>query len=140
MTTTPTVLTRETTTSFFSKLQIGKKAKSFLEFNFLLFSAQISVYNILDYSRNGEGSSAQNSSARKICSTPFEQMTKIYETAQKSKKYAVRVPRVNFEQMQVLDQNEQLLKLLLLDKRLKKCQLLDNIFSKENGVHVRQIS
>ncbi len=25
------------------------------------------------------------------CSTPFEQMTKIYETAQKSKKYAVRV-------------------------------------------------
>jgi hypothetical protein len=25
------------------------------------------------------------------CLTPFEQMTKIYETAQKSKKYAVRV-------------------------------------------------
>ena len=73
------------------------------------------------------------------CSTPFEQMTKIYETARKSKKYAVRVPRVNFEQMQVLDQNEQLLELLLLDKRFKKCQLLDNIFSKENGVHVRQI-
>jgi hypothetical protein len=43
------------------------------------------------------------------------------------------------EQMQVLDQNEQLLELHLLDKRLKKCQLLDNIYSKENGVHVRQI-
>ncbi len=50
------------------------------------------------------------------CSTPFEQMTKIYETARKSKKYAVRVPRVNFEQMQVLDQNEQLFELLLLSK------------------------
>ena len=49
------------------------------------------------------------------CSTPFEQMTK------------------------VLDQNEQLLELHLLDKRLKKYQLLDNIFSKENGVQVRQI-
>ncbi len=43
------------------------------------------------------------------------------------------------EQMQVLDQNEQLLELHLPDKRFKKCQLLDNIFSKENGVHVQQI-
>jgi hypothetical protein len=43
------------------------------------------------------------------------------------------------EQMQVLDQNEKLLKLHMLDKRFKKCQLLNNIFSKENGVHVRQI-
>ena len=39
--------------------------------------------------------------------------------------------------MQVLDQNEQLLELHLLYKRLKKYQLLDNIFSKENGVYVR---
>ncbi len=70
------------------------------------------------------------------CSTPFEQMTKIYGTARKSKKVC-RTCRV--EQMQVLDQNEQLLELHLLDKRFKKYQLLDNIFSKENGVHVRQI-
>jgi hypothetical protein len=41
--------------------------------------------------------------------------------------------------MQVLDQNEQLLKLHLLDKRFKKSQLFDNIFSKEYGVHVWQI-
>ena len=37
----------------------------------------------------------------------------------------------HFEQMQFLDQNDQLLELHLLDKRLKNCQLLDNIFSKE---------
>ena len=58
------------------------------------------------------------------CSTLFEQMPKkmkLLEKAQKS----------HFEQMQFLDQNDQLLELHLLDKRLKNCQLLDNIFSKE---------
>ncbi len=40
------------------------------------------------------------------------------KTAQKSKKR-------HFEQMQVLDQNEQLLELQLLDKSIDKCQLLE---------------
>ena len=45
----------------------------------------------------------------------------------------------HFEQMQFLDQNDQLLELQLLDKNIEKCQLLDIIYSKENGVHVRQL-
>jgi hypothetical protein len=40
------------------------------------------------------------------------------KTARKSKKR-------HFEQMRVLDQNEQLLELQLLDKRIEKCQLLE---------------
>ena len=40
------------------------------------------------------------------------------KTAGKSKKR-------HFEQMRVLDQNEQLLELQLLDKRIEKCQLLE---------------
>jgi hypothetical protein len=59
------------------------------------------------------------------CSTLFELMTKIYQSAQKSKKYAVHV---------LLSRCE----LQLLDKRFEKCQLLHSIFCK-NGVHVWQI-
>ncbi len=42
--------------------------------------------------------------------------------------------------MQLLDQNEYLLKLQLVNKRFEKCQLLNNIFSQENGVHVWQLN
>jgi hypothetical protein len=34
----------------------------------------------------------------------------------------------------------QLLKLQMVDKDFGKCQLLDTIYRKENGVHVRQLS
>ena len=33
----------------------------------------------------------------------------------------------------------QLLELQMVDKGFGKCQLLDTIYSKENGVHVRQL-
>jgi hypothetical protein len=35
--------------------------------------------------------------------------------------------------------NYQLLELQMVDKGFGKCQLLDTIYSKENGVHVRQL-
>jgi hypothetical protein len=44
----------------------------------------------------------------------------------------------HFEQMQFLDQNDQLLKLQLLDRNIEKCQLLE--FKKvESLEHVRQL-
>ena len=93
---------------------------------------------------SGEGSSARNSSARKICSTPKSQLLDTVRADDKNILNCSKIKKVcrtcSVEQMQVLDQNEQLLELHLLDKRLKKYQLLDNIFSKENGVHVQQIS
>jgi len=58
------------------------------------------------------------------CLTLFEQMPKKMNLLKKAQKS-------HFEQMQFLDQNDQLLELHLLDKRLKNCQLLYNIFSKE---------
>ena len=42
-----------------------------------------------------------------------------------------------FEQMQVLDQNDQLLKLQLLNKNIEKCQLLE-LKKVESLEHVRQ--
>ncbi len=46
-------------------------------------------------------------------------------------------PKSHFEQMQFLDQNDQLLKLQVLDKNKEKCQLLK--FKKvESLEHVRQ--
>jgi hypothetical protein len=44
-----------------------------------------------------------------------------------------------FEQMQVLDQNDQLLKLQLLNKNIEKCQLLE-LKKVESLEHVRQFS
>ena len=65
------------------------------------------------------------------CSTLFEQMPKklkLLKNPQKS----------HFEQMQFLDQNDQLLKLQLLDRNIEKCQLLE--FKKvESLEHVRQL-
>ena len=91
----------------------------------------------------GEGSTAQNSSARKNSSTPKSRLLDTVRADDKNILICSKIKKVcrtcRVEQMQVLDQNEQLLELHLLDKRLKKYQLLDNIFSKENGVHVRQI-
>jgi hypothetical protein len=69
-----------------------------------------------------DGSSARKSSAWKNCSTPFEQMHKYKKLLKKS----------HFEQMQVLDQNDQLLELQLLDKKIEKCQLLK--FKKVEGL------
>ena len=43
-----------------------------------------------------------------------------------------------FEQMQVLDQNDQLLKLQLLNKNIEKCQLLE-LKKVESLEHVRQL-
>ena len=51
------------------------------------------------------------------CSTLFEQMSKNGNCS--------KIKKCHFEQMQVLDQNEQLLELQLLDKSIKKCQLLE---------------
>ncbi len=52
------------------------------------------------------------------CSTLFEQMSKKWKLLENQKNR-------HFEQMQVLDQNEQLHKLRLLDKSIEKCQLLE---------------
>ena len=84
-----------------------------------------------------EGSTARNSSAQKTarhqnldCSTLFEQMPKKIKLLEKT-------PKSHFEQLQFLDQNDQLLKLQLLDKNIEKCQLLE--FKKvESLEHVRQ--
>jgi hypothetical protein len=48
---------------------------------------------------------------------------------------AVRV----FRAVSLLDKKFQLLELQMVDKGFGKCQLLDTIFCKENGVHVRQL-
>jgi hypothetical protein len=83
----------------------------------------------------GEGSTARNSSARKNCSTPKSRLLDTVQADDKNILICSKIKKVcrtcRVEQMQVLDQNEQLLKLHLLDKRFKKYQLLDYIFSKE---------
>jgi hypothetical protein len=43
----------------------------------------------------------------------------------KKMKLLKKKPKSNFEQMQVLDQNNQLLELQLLNKNIEKCQLLE---------------
>ena len=64
------------------------------------------------------------------CSTLFEQMPKIMKLLENPQKS-------HFEQMQVLDQNDQLLELQLLDKNIEKCQLLE-LKKVESLEHVRQ--
>jgi hypothetical protein len=55
----------------------------------------------------------------------------------KKMKLLEKTPKSHFEQMQVLDKNDQLLKLQLLNKNIEKCQLLE--FKKvESLEHVRQ--
>jgi hypothetical protein len=44
-----------------------------------------------------------------------------------------------FEQFYFLSKKYQLFKNQMVDKGGGKCQLLDTIYSKENGVHVRQL-
>ena len=73
----------------------------------------------------GEGSTARNSSARKNCSTPKSRLLDTVRADVKKMKTARKSKKRNFEQMQVLDQNEQLLELQLLDKSIDKCQLLE---------------
>ena len=80
---------------------------------------------------NGEGSSARNSSARKNCSTPKSRLLDTVRADAKKNETARKSPKKSFRADAFLDQNDQLLELHLLDKRLKNCQLLDNIFSKE---------
>ena len=74
---------------------------------------------------NGEGSSARNSSARKNCSTPKSRLLDTVRADVKKMKTARKSKKRHFEQMRVLDQNEQLLELQLLDKSIDKCQLLE---------------
>ena len=52
------------------------------------------------------------------------------------KKY---LPYVYFEQFHVKTKTYQLLELQMVDKGFGKCQLLDTIYCKENGVHVWQL-
>ncbi len=52
------------------------------------------------------------------------------------KKY---LPYVYFEQFHFETKKYQLLELQMVDKGFGKCQLLDTIYCKENGVHVRQL-
>ncbi len=65
------------------------------------------------------------------CSTLFEQIPKKMKLLKKT-------PKSHFEQMQVLDQNDQLLKLQLLDKNIEKCQLLE-LKKVESLEHVWQL-
>ena len=74
---------------------------------------------------NGEGSTARNSSARKNCSTPKSRLLDTVRADVKKMKTARKSKKRHFEQMRVLDQNEQLLELQLLDKSIEKCQLLE---------------
>jgi hypothetical protein len=75
--------------------------------------------------RHGEGSTARNSSARKNCSTPKSRLLDTVRADVKKMKTAQKSKKRHFEQMRVLDQNEQLLELQLLDKSIEKCQLLE---------------
>ncbi len=72
----------------------------------------------------GEGPTARNSSARKNCSTPKSRLLDTVRADVKKTKTARKSKKRHFEQMRVLDQNEQLLELQLLDKSIEKCQLL----------------
>ncbi len=67
---------------------------------------------------------ARNSSARKNCSTPKSRLLDTVRADFKKIKNARKSKKRHFEQMRVLDQNEQLLELQLLDKSIEKCQLL----------------
>ncbi len=71
----------------------------------------------------GEGSTARNSSARKNCSTPKSRLLDTVWADDKNILICSKIKKVcrtcHVEQMQVLDQNEQLLELHLLNKRLK---------------------
>jgi hypothetical protein len=49
------------------------------------------------------------------------------------------LPYVYFEQFHFLSKKYQLFENKMVDKGGGKCQLLDTIYSKENGVHVRQL-
>ena len=49
------------------------------------------------------------------------------------------LPYVYFEQFNFLSKKYQLFKNQMVDKGGGKCQLLDTINSKENGVHVLQL-
>jgi hypothetical protein len=62
-------------------------------------------------------------------------MTKKWKLVDNQKSSAVRV----FWAVSLLDKKYQLLELQMVDKGFGKCQLLDTIYSKENGVHVRQL-
>ncbi len=73
----------------------------------------------------GEGSTAQNSSARKNCLTPKSRLFDTDRADVKKMKTARESKKRHFDQMRFLDQNEQLLKLQLLDKSIEKCQLLE---------------
>ncbi len=79
----------------------------------------------------------ENSSAQKNCSTPKSRLLDTVWADAKKMKLLENTPKSHFEQMQFLDQNDQLLKLQLLDKNIEKCQLLE--FKKvESLEHVRQ--
>jgi hypothetical protein len=69
------------------------------------------------------------------CSTPKSRLLDTVRADNKSISICSKIKKVCrtclVEHMHFLDQNVQLLELHLLDKRLKNCQLLDNIFSKE---------
>jgi hypothetical protein len=49
------------------------------------------------------------------------------------------LPYVYFEQFHFQTKKYQLFENQMLDKGGGKCQLLDTIYRKENGVHVRQL-
>ncbi len=83
-----------------------------------------------------KGSTAQNSIARKNWSTQVKQLTKKVKTGRKSKIICRTCISSSFTFRQ---KKYQLLELQLVDKGFGKCQLLDTIYSKENGVHVRQL-
>jgi hypothetical protein len=90
---------------------------------------------------SGEGSSAQNSSARKNCSTPKSRLLNTVRADDKNICISSKIKKVCrtclVEQMHFLDKNYQLLELQLLDKNIEKCQLL-KLKKVESLGHVRQ--
>jgi hypothetical protein len=87
---------------------------------------------------NGEGSPARNSSAQKNCSTPKSRLLDTVRADAKKMKLLEKPQKSHFEEMQILDQNDQLLDLQLLDRNIEKCQLLQ--FKKvESLEHVWQL-
>jgi hypothetical protein len=85
--------------------------------NFSYFTTVLERANV----GKGEGSTARNSSAQKNCSTPKSQLLDTVRADDKNILICSKIKKVcrtcRVKQMQVLDQNEQLLKLHLLDKR-----------------------
>ncbi len=86
---------------------------------------------------NGERSTAQNSSARKNCSTPKSWLLDTVWADAKKMKMLKKNQKSHFEQMQFLDQNDQLLELQLLDKNIEKCQPF-KFLKVESLEHVQQ--